>query len=195
MNPGIQLEPPDRDWSAPNSGRAAAVLIALARDEAGWSILYVRRPDLARDRHRRQVAFPGGRFEPEDKLPIDTALREAHEEVGIPPASVTVIGTLPAHSVITGYTIEPVVGIVRRHQPLHLAPTEVQRAFWVKVDDLLDQRNMRWGPVPRDWGGIPGLPFPHWRVAEEVVWGATERITQALLGRWAIRHRGRIEGR
>lgn len=118
----------------------AAVLIALTDRPEPGAILTVRREHLRT--HAGQVAFPGGRVDPgEDALAA--ALREAHEELGIPPAEVAVAGALEPYATITGYQVTPVVGVIP--PDLALEPHEHEVAGWFEAPlaFLLDQSNLQ----------------------------------------------------
>ena len=112
----LDLAPGARCWNEdeladllPPSPIEAAVLVGLVARTDGWRVLFTRRTDALRH-HAGQVSFPGGRCDPCDATPIDTALREAHEEVGIEPAQVEVLGCLPDYITGTGFRVTPVVG-------------------------------------------------------------------------------------
>src|SRR3954467_4282198 len=99
--------------------KAAAVLVPIVEHAGGLTILLTKRTDHLAD-HAGQVSFPGGRIEPEDPDPEYAALREAHEEVGLPAEQGEIIGRLDMYHTRTGYEVTPVVGLVR--PPLTLLP-------------------------------------------------------------------------
>lgn len=117
----------------------AAVLIALTDRERPGLIL-TQRPETMR-RHPGQVAFPGGRVDPEDSTVIEAALREAEEEIALPRDAVTVIDTLNRYRTVTGYEITPVVGVIAPDLPLVPHDREVAAVFEVPLDILLDTAN------------------------------------------------------
>jgi 8-oxo-dGTP pyrophosphatase MutT (NUDIX family) len=119
----------------------AAVLIPIIT-RAEPTVLLTRRTDTLR-RHAGQVAFPGGRIDPDDAGPVAAALREAHEEVALHPHEVEVIGTTDGYETGTGYAITPVVGLIRPDLPLVPAADEVAALFEVPLAHLLDERNFR----------------------------------------------------
>lgn len=107
----------------------AAVLIAVTdRPEPG--VILIQRTDTMR-RHAGQIAFPGGRIDPEDDGPVGAALREAEEEIGLPQDRVTVIGETDSYRTVTGYRVTPVVGVVPPDLPL--APHEAEVAGWFEA--------------------------------------------------------------
>jgi 8-oxo-dGTP pyrophosphatase MutT (NUDIX family) len=117
----------------------AAVLIALT-DRVRPGLILTQRPETMR-RHPGQVAFPGGRVDPEDVDVIEAALREAEEEIALPRDAVTVIDTINRYRTVTGYEITPVVGIIAPDLPLVPHDREVAAVFEVPLDILLDRAN------------------------------------------------------
>lgn len=115
----------------------AAVLVGLVPREPGLQLLLTRRHENMRQ-HAGQIAFPGGRLDADDAGPVAAALRECEEEVGIGPHLVQPLGFLDPYATITGFRILPVVALL---DPLHerrLQPTEVDEAFEVPLDFVLD---------------------------------------------------------
>lgn len=135
--------------------RQAAVLVpVLAPDPASETepleLLFIVRPQDA-SKHAGQVAFPGGVADDDDHGPVDTALREAEEELGIPRHRAEILGLLPPFPTHTGFIIRPVVGLIRGPLTLEPSPAEVAATFAVPLDELADparRRVMRsrWGP-------------------------------------------------
>ena len=117
----------------------AAVLIPII-DRTEPTVLLTRRTDTLR-RHAGQVAFPGGRIDPEDASAVAAALREAHEEVALRPEEVRVLGISDDYETGTGYRITPVVGIVPPDLPLVPHEAEVAALFEVPLAHLLDAAN------------------------------------------------------
>lgn len=120
-------------------GHPAAVLVAVT-DRAEPGVILTQRTDTLR-RHPGQVAFPGGRIDPEDDGAIGAALREAEEEIALPPALVEVIGTADRYRTVTGYEVTPVVGVVPPDLALVPAEAEVAAVFEVPLAFLLDTAN------------------------------------------------------
>lgn len=115
----------------------ASVLVPLVQRREGLNVLLTRRTEHLRD-HAGQISFPGGRAEPEDATSIDTALREAAEEIGLAPDHVEVLGLLPEYWTITGYRVTPVVGWIEPPFSLTLDSFEVAEAFEVPLAFLMD---------------------------------------------------------
>jgi 8-oxo-dGTP pyrophosphatase MutT (NUDIX family) len=134
LNPG---------WTLPSSElRPAAVLVPLIDRDDGMTVLLTLRP-LHLSKHAGQIAFPGGRIEASDSDAAAAALREAEEEVGLPPDHVTLIGRLDTYVTGTGFEVTPVVGIVRAPFPVAIDPSEVAEVFEVPLSFVLDSRNHR----------------------------------------------------
>lgn len=136
-----ELLPGDLAQGGPDAVREAAVLVAVTRRTEPGVLLTVRREHLRT--HAGQVAFPGGRVDPEDAGPVAAALREAEEEIGLPPPLVEVWGTADPYRTITGYRVVPVLGAVPPDLPL--APHEHEVADWFEAPlaFLLDPANQR----------------------------------------------------
>ncbi|MFZ3238029.1 MAG: CoA pyrophosphatase [Stellaceae bacterium] len=134
LNPG--MTPPSVEL------RAAAVLVPLVDRPEGMSVLLTRRTDHL-SAHAGQIAFPGGRLEPEDPDAAAAALRETEEEVGLRRDRVTLIGRLDTYVTGTGFEITPVVGIVSLPFSLTIDPFEVADVFEVPLSFVLDPGNHR----------------------------------------------------
>lgn len=129
------------DFDPAIRGNPAAVLIAVT-NRAAPGVILTQRTETLRS-HAGQVAFPGGRIDPEDDGPIGAALREAHEEIALPPASVDVVGTTDSYRTVTNYVVTPVVGVVPPDLLLTPSEAEVASVFEVPLDFLLDTANQR----------------------------------------------------
>ena len=161
--------------------RQAGVLIPLLRIEQQWHILYIRRAQIERDRHSGQVAFPGGKHEEQDIDMFATALREAHEEVGIHPTDVKVLGQLHDHHSVSNFRITPVVGIIPWPYSLQLQSSEVDRVFTMPLSWLADPTNHELRPW-QTGGKDQKIQIAYFNEYEgELLWGATARMTLSLL--------------
>ena len=150
----------------------ASVLMGLVQREQPMVLLTERTAHLST--HSGQVAFPGGRADPEDATPADTALREAREEVGLAREFVEVLGTLPTYVTGSSFIITPVVALVRPDCVLHPNPYEVADLFEVPLAFLLDPANHRRhvfdrDGVHREWFSMPYQDGDKNRF----IWGAT----------------------
>ena len=117
----------------------AAVLVPVV-DRPSPTVILTVRPETMRQ-HAGQVSFPGGRIDPGDDGPAAAALREAEEEIGLPPARVEVIGVGDLYRTVTGFEVTPVVGIVPPGLPINAHPDEVADVFEAPLDFLLDPAN------------------------------------------------------
>jgi 8-oxo-dGTP pyrophosphatase MutT (NUDIX family) len=164
------------DWIPPRRV-PAAVLIGVIERPNELTVLLTERTAHLND-HAGQIAFPGGRRDPGDVDEVDTALREAHEEVGLERRFIEVIGRLPVYSTVTGFEVTPVVGLVRPELNLTLDSFEVAHAFEVPLRWLMDPRWHRRHQAEVDGAKRQFWSMP-WRVArngaahEYFIWGAT----------------------
>lgn len=159
--------------------KEAAVLIPVVARQPQAAVILTLRTASLRD-HSGQIAFPGGKIGPEDGGPAATALREAEEEIGLPPSSVGVIGYLPAYLTGTGFRVVPVVGRVEADHPLAVNPEEVDAAFEVPLSFLMSPENHRIGS--REFRGIM-RQFYEMPFGDRYIWGATAGIIRALYER------------
>lgn len=156
--------------------RAAAVLVSV--DLTGVSpALWLTKRSSALQHHPGQVAFPGGKQDAADADLAATALREAEEEIGLPPEQVEIIGWLSPHETVTGFLVTPVVGVIRTPFTPRPEAGEVDEAFAVPMSHVLDTRRFsvqsrRWQGQRRRYYTIPYGPY--------YIWGATARMLFAL---------------
>lgn len=157
--------------------RPAAVLIGVL----GHDVILTKRASHLKH-HPGQIAFPGGKIDATDEGPTAAALREAQEEIGLDPASVTVLARLPSHETVTGYTISPVLARIEGEFAAAPEPGEVAEVFRVPFSLVLDPtryriERRRWRGVWRRYYVMPFGPY--------YIWGATARMLKSLADRVA----------
>lgn len=175
-----RLLPVPRGWP-PTTLRRAAVLAPLFASAGEDRLLFlVRRHDLRE--HAGQIAFPGG-ADAGDADPVQCALREAHEEIGLPGSAVTLLGELQPRQSSSGYRVHCLVARVVLPEPLVVDPGEVARVLTVPLRELCLPGRWRWAAPAAD---PPLPPSPHFEVGADVIWGLTGRfahdLVQALRG-------------
>jgi 8-oxo-dGTP pyrophosphatase MutT (NUDIX family) len=174
----VLLAPADAMALEVRGGTDAAVLVALfARDDELLAVLTRRRDDLRR--HPGEISFPGGRHDQADADLLATALREAHEEIGLPPDAVQILGALqPTPTIATGYAVYPFVGLIEPGQAWKLSPREVAEVLELPLTAIRAGYSRR-RLVRR---GIP-IRTDTFAVDEVLIWGATARILADLFDR------------
>jgi 8-oxo-dGTP pyrophosphatase MutT (NUDIX family) len=174
----------ERPRVAVEAGRwtQAGVLVPLLIRPGGVGVVFTHRADTVLT-HKGQISFPGGAKEPGDQSPVEAALRESYEEIGLEPAQVDVLGQLDdVPTVVSGFVITPVVGAVDVDlATLRPAPLEVKDVFVVPLRRLLEPAVHRVEDRVAD-----GVTFPvhYFTVDQDVIWGATGRIVEQLLRIW-----------
>lgn len=170
---------PDGDWAELSGGRGhcpAAVLVPLVARGQVPTVLLTRRTDHLHH-HPGQISFPGGRVEDADTSPIDTALRETEEEIGLDRRHIELIGTLPDYLTGTGFRVTPVVGLVTPPFELTLDAFEVAEAFEVPLSHFLDPANHEQHSIVHE-GRVRqfhAMPYQGY-----FIWGATAGIIMSL---------------
>lgn len=165
-----------RPWRLRTVGREAGVLLALTDSADPEVIVTLRSPYLST--HSGEMAFPGGKRDPEDPDLLATALREAEEEIALPPGQVEVIGSLG--QVVSKHLLQvtPWVGVIPSRLPLEPNPGEIDSIHRVPLSYLLDPANRRLDQI--DFAGkVRYVPAWHWQ--GEVIWGLTAYILAELL--------------
>ena len=162
--------------------RVASVLVPLLIRENEVRVLLTERTAHLHD-HAGQISFPGGRVEESDADAVATALREAFEEIGLPPSHVEVIGTLPEYLTASGYIVTPVVGLIERSFTLALDPFEVSEVFEVPLAFLMNPANhqrriVQLGNTARTFYAMPYGGEREGRV--HFIWGATAAMLRNL---------------
>jgi 8-oxo-dGTP pyrophosphatase MutT (NUDIX family) len=173
----------DYDLAPGDTVFPAAVLVAVT-DRPRPGVILTQRTDTL-SRHPGQIAFPGGRIDPDDADAIAAALREAEEEIALPRAAVTVIGPADTYRTITGFQVTPIVGVVPPDLPLVPAEGEVADVFEVPLDFLLDTANHV--EVTVEW---QGRDRHYYEISYDGrrIWGATAAMIVNLSRRlrWSV---------
>lgn len=158
------------------NARHASVLLPLVLREERLQLLLTRRASHMHT-HANQISFPGGRQEPTDASAVETALREAQEEIGLHPRHVEIIGLLPEYWTNSGYRITPVVGVVQPPVALQPNPEEVEEIFEVPLDFLMNGMNhqRRTAYFPNGSRTFYAMHFDRF-----FIWGVTATILRNL---------------
>lgn len=174
----LDLNPSMWEAAGVSATKPAAVLVPVV-DRGEPTVLFtVRTQELAS--HAGQVAFPGGKIDPEDESPVAAALREASEEIGLAPGLAEPLGYLDLYLTFSGFRILPTVARVRPDYALTLNPREVTEIFEVPLSFLMTPANLQ--RRSRDWKGISreyyAIPF-----GDRYIWGITAGIVRNLYDR------------
>ncbi len=183
--PDIDVE---RWYRSPNPVAASVLVPLVMRAEAPTVLLTQRTSHLKK--HAGQISFPGGRSEPDDADAVATALREAQEEVGLPPERVRILGSMPTYTTGTGFIVTPVVGLIEPHAhegsqlALQADPSEVDEIFEVPLPFLMDPRHHErrafdMGGTPLEFFAMPWAP-PDQAEKDYFIWGATAAMLRNL---------------
>ena len=163
--------------------RPASVLVPVIRRGAELNVLLTRRSEEMRS-HKGQISFPGGRREDSDGSATAAALREAEEEIGLPPVAVEVVGYLDDYPTITGYRVTPVVGVVASMIEARPCAREVAEVFELPLTFLLDLNNFERKVFSSKGMKLPFFELNHGRYR---IWGATAGMLLNLAQKVAAR--------
>ena len=162
--------------------RSAAVLVPLVGAEDDLALLCFERTQEVME-HKGEICLPGGSIELRDANATEAALREANEELGVPPEAVNVLGVLDdVHTAVSGYVITPIVGHLPKMPAIVPDPLEVARTLVVPMDEL--RRPEVHGTIMREWRGSM-REVHYFDVSGGKIWGATARILYNLLQVWS----------
>lgn len=159
--------------------RPAGVLVAISVVGDAPQVILTKRSSALKH-HPGQIAFPGGKQDDGDADVAAAALREAQEEIGLPPHLPVILGTLPTHETVTSFSVTPVVALLRQRFQTVPEPGEVDEVFSVPLAHLLNPENYlvesrRWRGQKRRYYTVPYGPY--------YIWGATARILRGLAAR------------
>ncbi|MDP7591157.1 MAG: CoA pyrophosphatase [Litorilituus sp.] len=159
--------------------KIAAVLIGLVEssdNDTGLEVLLTKRSSHLKH-HPSQISFPGGKAEPEDESLVATALREASEEIGLSPTSVSVIGQLPSYQIISGYQVTPIVAMIDKQSSYQQDDNEVAEIFQVPLQHFLHANSHHCINAFKNGRkhNIHFFPYKHYNI-----WGATAAMLKDL---------------
>ncbi len=166
----------------PPDAKVACVLNLLHLDAGGhWRTVLIQRTDNPRDRHSGQVSFPGGRYEESDGDLVNVALREAHEEVGVSPLEVQVLGRLTELYIpVSNYIVHPFVGVLLGKPDFTMQPGEVEEILTPPLAAFSNPDNRKMTDLNVAQGvTLKGVPY--FDVDGHIVWGATAMIMSEFL--------------
>lgn len=157
--------------------RQAAVMVLITDHPSCPELIYTLRAKHLRD-HPGEVAFPGGKWEPQDPNLLATALRETHEEVALPPSQVRILGAIKPSSTRAGTQVTPFVGLVPHSIAMVANPNELESVFRVPLSWFSDENRLR-----VDEFSLAGLihRVPAYSYQEYEIWGFTAAVTQEIL--------------
>jgi len=168
LNPGVEAPGPAK--------KEAGVLVPLIERPSGVHVVLTKRAAHLSS-HPGQISFPGGKRDVGDVDISATALREAHEETGLNPSLVQILGQLPAHETVTGFNVIPTIGWINAPWVVRADPGEVAEVFEVPLSHVMMVRNFQvqsrhWRGQRRSYYCVPYGPY--------YIWGATARILRGL---------------
>lgn len=164
---GVHLTPPV----------SSAVLALIIPFENELAIPFIKRSNAGKY-HGGQIALPGGKMEKSDINALETALRECHEEIGVPEEKVSILGVLSdIYISLSNYVITPIVGTTLRLPEFSLSENEVEKIIMVKLSELFDDRNKTTSVFSRNDHEIIA---PGYKIGEDFIWGATAMIIAEL---------------
>lgn len=157
--------------------KLAAVLLLLIPEPGGLSVVFTKRTSRV-EHHKGEVSFPGGAHDPEDRDLLTTALRETHEEIGVPPSLVQILGPLPPAVTLSSFLIHPFVGALTRDVGFAPNPYEVEEVFLVPLAALVDPATRREEAQFRKGQRVTAFAYYY---RSHRVWGATARVLTSFL--------------
>jgi len=159
--------------------RRAAVLLPLYREGGETYVLFTRRTETV-EHHKGQISLPGGGADAGDAGPLETALRETEEELGIPRERIRILGALDdVYTVVSGFVITPFVGVIPHPIPLRVNPQEIAEVLAVPLAVFRDPAALR--VEERDGGPAGRVPVYFYHHGPHEIWGATARIVKSFV--------------
>jgi len=155
----------------------AAVLVPLFQKGGGCHLLFTKRSEQVKN-HKGEISFPGGVVDEEDKELINTALREAFEEIGLRESDVQIIGVLDDIVTITEFIVTPIVGLFTYPYPFKVSEVEIAELIEVPLASLLDENSFSEREIFR--GGQNEIVYAY-QYGKHIIWGATARILKQFL--------------
>ena len=155
----------------------AAVLVPLFKKEEECHLLFTKRSEQVKY-HKSEISFPGGVVDEEDRELINTALREAHEEIGLKESDIQVIGLLDDIVTITEFIVTPIVGLFPYPYPFKVSEVEIAELIEVPLSFLLNKECLSERTILR--GGQNEVVYAY-QYGEHIIWGATARILNQFL--------------
>lgn len=184
----MPLSPPDiisqvlahrtKQRVAGDSLTPAAVLLLLYPKDGDYCILLNQRSDQV-EHHKGEISLPGGARDPEDRDSLDTALRETHEEMGVRPADVTVLGEMDEVATRSRFQVQVYVGTIPYPYPFRPSSIEISEVLEVPIASLRDPANLR---VETWWAEGGPVTVHSYAYNQHLIYGATARILHQLLG-------------
>ena len=157
--------------------RCAAVLVPLLVKDGEWHVVVTQRSQSV-EHHKGQISFPGGACDADDADRLATALRETHEEIGIPPEAVEVLGALDDFPTISHFAVTPFVGVIPHPFPYRRQEREVEAVVEVPLGFLSESGRLRIEQWDLEGQTVEVL---FWEYRGYTIWGATARILKELL--------------
>ncbi|MBN1643926.1 MAG: CoA pyrophosphatase [Dehalococcoidales bacterium] len=158
--------------------KPSSVLVPVFMKEKQYYLLFIQRTDRVKA-HKGQVSFPGGAYEKADGTLLNTALREAYEEIGLEPTDIAILGRLDDAVTAAGYIISPFIGLIPYPYQFKLDKWETEETLEVPLTVLLDKSNGKEGSVTIDGNKFDTYIYRH---GKKIIWGATARILKQFLG-------------
>jgi len=175
----VNLSSLESHWGGSRVLRPAAVLVGLVARREGIHVILTRRHD-ALTHHAGQISFPGGRIDPDDASAVHAALRETHEEIGVPNRLIEPLGRIEPLATVSEYIVQPIVARIDPDYEVRMQPGEVSAAFELPLARAA--RAELWKPYPMTRKGL-AITMKALDFQGHTIWGATAMIIERLLVR------------